>query len=293
MTQVMDSAAPLQAQGLCKAYGGHRVLEDVSLQLQAGTIVGLVGRNGAGKSSLIECLLGLRQADAGQVRMFGEPVQSLDDSGKALLGYVPQRPDGFDWMTVGSMLGLMASLYPQWDGALAERLQRDWRLAPDRRLLTLSPGERQQVALIRALAPRPRLLVLDEPAAALDLLARRNLLREIVDLASEQGTTVLFSTHIISDLERVASHIALLHQGRLRLHASLDDIKDELSRWIWPAQLPLPSRPLPGELARRRLDDGASALLVRNGAGQDPGPVPSGVQAQRLGLEDLFVELAA
>lgn len=293
MTQAMEQAALLQAQGLGKAYGRHRVLDDVSLELQAGAIVGLVGRNGAGKSSLIECLLGLRQADSGQAQVFGKPSQALDDRDKAMLCYVPQRPDGFDWMTVGAMLGLMASLYPQWDQPLAQRLQKDWGLEPGRRLITLSPGQRQQVALIRALAPRPRLLVLDEPASALDLLARRHLLREIVDLAGEQGTTVLFSTHIISDLERVASHIALLHQGRLRLNASLDDIKDQLSRWIWPAHRPLPPQPLPGELARRRLDDGGSALLVRSGAGQDPGALPPGVQAQRLGLEDLFVELAA
>lgn len=293
MTHAMEQAALLQAQGLGKAYGGHRVLDDVSLELQAGTIVGLVGRNGAGKSSLIECLLGLRQTDSGQAQVFGKPAQALDDRDKAMLCYVPQRPDGFEWMTVGAMLGLVAGLYPQWDRPLAERLQRDWGLEPGRRLLTLSPGERQQLALIRALAPRPRLLVLDEPASALDLLARRRLLREIVDLAGEQGTTVLFSTHIISDLERVASHIALLHQGRLRLHAGLDDIKDEMSRWIWPAHLPLPPQPLPGELSRRRLEDGGSALLVRSGAGQDPGIRPPGVQARRLGLEDLFVELAA
>lgn len=293
MTQVMDRTAILQAQGLGKAYGRHRVLDDVSLDLEAGSIVGLVGRNGAGKSSLIECLLGLRSVDSGLARVFGKPAQALDDQDKAMLGYVPQRPDGFDWMTVGALFGLMEGLYPQWDGQLAERLQKDWGLAPGRRLLTLSPGQRQQVALIRALAPRPRLLVLDEPASALDLLARRHLLREIVDLAGEQGTTVLFSTHIISDLERVASHIALLHQGRLRLQASLDDIKDGLSRWIWPAHLPLPEQPLPGELSRRRLEDGGSALVLHSGAGQDPGLRPAGVQAQRLGLEDLFVELAA
>ncbi|WP_159918086.1 ABC transporter ATP-binding protein [Pantoea sp. 18069] len=293
MRAEITPAALLQAQGLGKAYGRHAVLEDVSLRVAPGTVLGLLGRNGAGKSTLLECLLGLRQADHGEVRLFGKPSHAIADADKAMLGYVPQRPDGFDWLTVGAMLDLVAGLYPQWDSQLVARLQKDWDLDARRRLVTLSPGERQQVAIIRAMAPRPRLLVLDEPASALDPLARRALLREIVHLAGEQGSTVLFSTHIISDLERVASHIALLHQGRLRLHAAQDDIKDELSRLLWPAQVPLPSQPLPGELARRPLADGASALVVRNEGRRRTDAWPPGVRTQQLGLEDLFVELAA
>ncbi|MBS7778555.1 ABC transporter ATP-binding protein [Acidovorax sp. CCYZU-2555] len=284
-----EGVALLQAQGLGKRYGKLAVLEDVALSVAPGSVLGLLGRNGAGKSTLIECLLGLRAADQGQALLFGKPAQALDDDDKAALGYVPQRADGFDWLTVGAMLELVAGLYPQWDHALVARLQKDWKLDARRRLVTLSPGERQQAAIIRAIAPRPRLLVLDEPASALDPLARRALLREIVQLAGEQGSTVLFSTHIISDLERVASHIAVLHQGRVHLHAGLDELKDELRRLVWPAHVPLPDAPLPGELMRRGLNEGASVLVVRGG----PVAWPEGVRAQPLGLEDLFVELTA
>lgn len=293
MTELIQQAAPLLAQGLAKTYGRHTALENISLRLEAGTIVGLVGRNGAGKSTLLECLLGLRPADSGQVRLFGKTPQAIDDADKALIGYVPQRPDGFDWMTVDAMLDLMADLYSTWDSQLAGRLKKDWGVDGRRSLLTLSPGQRQQVAIIRAMAPRPRLLVLDEPASALDPLARRTLLREIVDLAGEQDCTVLFSTHIISDLERVASHIALLHQGRLRLHAALDELKEELRRLAWPGSIEMPPQPLPGELARRRLDDGSWALVVRDVGGAGAGVWPVGVRAHALTLEDLFVELAA
>lgn len=283
------SGALLQAQGLGKRYGRRAVLENVALSVAPGSVLGLLGRNGAGKTTLIECLLGLRTADQGQALLFGKPAQTLGDEDKVALGYVPQRADGFDWLTVGAMLELVAGLYPRWDSELVARLQKDWKLDSRRRLMTLSPGERQQAAIIRAIAPRPRLLVLDEPASALDPLARRALLREIVQLAGEQGSTVLFSTHIISDLERVASHVALLHQGRVRLHADLDELKDELRRLHWPAHVALPDAPLRGELARRASGDGASVLVVRG----EPAVWPEGVRAQPLGLEDLFVELTA
>lgn len=290
--QVMQEAALIQAQGLSKSYGPHKVLDEVSLTVQPGTIVGLVGRNGAGKSTLLECLLGLCKVDGGQVHLFGKPARQIDDADKTGLGYVPQKPDGFDSLRVGGMLELIASLYRHWDWQLAERLLQEWSLNPGQRLASLSPGQRQQVALIRALAPRPRLLVLDEPASALDPGARRLLLREIVSLASEDGATVLFSTHIISDLERVASDIALLHDGRLLLHERLDDLKEQVRRVYWPASRPLPAQLLPGELARRPLSDGGWSLVLRGGAAHGL-MLPDGVQTHSLNLEDLFVELSA
>lgn len=225
----MSNLEPLlEARALNKRYRDHSALSDVSLSIAPGTVLGVLGRNGAGKSTLIECLLGLRQADSGEARLFGKPASQLDDSDKMALSYVPQQGDSLQWMKVGEALGFFASLYPAWDSELVKTLLQRWDLDSQRLISNLSPGQRQQVAIIRALAPRPRLLVLDEPAAALDPLARRELLREIVELASEHGTTVVFSTHILSDLERIASHVAVVHQGQLRLYAEIDQLKDEL-----------------------------------------------------------------
>lgn len=284
--------AAVELRALSKQYACGRVLDEVSLRIEPGTILGLVGRNGAGKSTLIECLLGLRPANHGEALLFGKPAGRLDDTDKAGLGYVPQQPVSFDWMKVGELFDFMAGLYPDWDAAHVARLVDRFALDSARRLSTLSPGERQQVAIIRALGPQPRLLVLDEPAAALDPLARRELLREIVDMAGERGTTVLFSTHIISDLERVASHIAVLHQGRLRLHGELDLLKDELRRVAWPDRTP-PAQPLPGELSRRPLAEGGWSLVVRDPARSLAATLPASARLHGLSLEDLFVELAA
>lgn len=291
MIETLCPTAVAQVRALGKDYAGRAVLDAVSLQVEPGSIVGLIGRNGAGKSTLLRCMLGLLRPDHGHAHVLGASALSLTDKHKSALSYVPQQPDSFAWMTVGVMLDFVGSLYPHWDKALVQRLLQRWQLDPKRALNVLSPGQRQQVALIRALASRPRLLVLDEPASALDPLARRELLCEIVDCASEQGATVIFSTHIISDLERIASHIALLDKGRLRLHASLDVLKDELRRIYLPGDVGLSSELLPGEMARRRLDDGSWSLLLRLPECARH-QLPANAQVQAMNLEDLFVELA-
>jgi len=283
----------VEAHALSKRCKDHMALDGVSLSIAPGTVLGLLGRNGAGKSTLIECLLGLRQANSGQARLFGKPATQIDDHDKAALGYVPQLTDSLQWMKVGDALAFFATLYPTWDKTLAERLLQRWNLDSKRLLQELSPGQRQQVAIIRALAPRPRLLVLDEPAAALDPLARRELLREIVELAGEHGSTVVFSTHIISDLERVASHVALMHQGRLRLYAEVDQLKDQLRRVRWPQDVPLPAQPLPGESVRRALAEGGWSLVLNLSDSDALSALPKQASVHSLSLEDLFVELTA
>jgi ABC-2 type transport system ATP-binding protein len=169
-----------------------------------------------------------------------------------------------------------------------------WAIPGEKALSKLSPGERQRVALIRALASNPELLVLDEPAAALDPVARRDLLRQIAIRAGESGTTVLFSTHIVSDLERVASHVAFLHKGKFLLNAAMDDLKETHARLILPAAS---SRQLqgflPGEIARHRRNDGSISIVLSrdiNSAWPDATQW-QGARLDVLGLEDLFVEV--
>ncbi len=286
---------PMQAQGLHKSYGGQLVLDGASLTVAPGTVLGLIGRNGAGKTTLIRAMLGLIRPDAGSATIWERPALALDDAAKARIGYVPQQPEALMWLKVGDMLDFVGQHYPHWDAAFVRDTVARWRLPADRMLGKLSPGERQRVAIIRALAPRPELLVLDEPAAALDPVARRDLLREIALRAGESGTTVLFSTHIVSDLERVASHVAFLHEGRMLLSAELDALKERHVRaHVSASELATHAHALPGEVARRVLPDGGAAItLVRD----EDAPWPDllrmdGVRSEHLALEDLFVEVA-
>jgi ABC-2 type transport system ATP-binding protein len=286
---------PIRAIGIDKRYDGQTVLAGASLQLESGAVLGLIGRNGAGKSTLIRALLGLVEPDAGEARIWGRPALLLDDARKARLSYVPQQPEALAWLQVGDMLDFVGRFYASWDASFVSNTLARWNLPANKVLAKLSPGERQRVAIIRALAPRPELLVLDEPAAALDPVARRELLREIAERAGESGTSVLFSTHIVSDLERVASHVAFMHEGRVLLQTELDTLKERHLRLRVPAAAAaqLVGR-VPGEIARRRLPDGAlSVVIVREE--DDAWPALAGapdVRAEVLSLEDLFVEVA-
>jgi ABC-2 type transport system ATP-binding protein len=294
MTADENRRAPLWCAGVSHQYEGRQVLRDVGLEIAAGSVLGLVGRNGAGKSTLIRILLGLQQPDAGESRVFGEPALELSDAAKTRLGYVPQQADALAWMRTGDMLEFIGAQYPRWDRAFVSRELERWSLDARRPLAKLSPGERQRVALIRALAVTPDLLVLDEPAAALDPVARRELLREIAMRAGESGTTVLFSTHIVSDLERVASHVAFLHGQRILLDSPMDELRERYARIVVPAAgAPLVPPAVAGELSRRRGSDGTLALVVTR-TPPVPWPLLDRVPEARLdslSLEDLFIEV--
>jgi len=294
-TQIIDQDAdPIRCSALCHSYGDRKILDGIALTVPRGAVLGLVGRNGAGKSTLIRILLGLLRPASGESLVFGRPSPDLDDIVKQRLSYVPQQPEAFQWMKVGAMLDFIGGFYPNWDADYVETMLRRWSISRSSALAKLSPGERQSVALIRALATQPELLILDEPAAALDPVARRELLREIAQRAGESGATVVFSTHIVTDLERVASHVALLHQGRLLLSAPMDDLKETHARLTLPSEADLPPR-VAGELSRRRHDDGSvSLVLARDSGGDWPDACQAeGARLEALGLEDLFLEVAA
>ena len=269
MLREIETAAPLAAHGLAHCYEGVNVLSGVDLVMEPGSVLGLVGRNGAGKSTLIRAMLGLLEPLAGEVTVFGEPALTLGDDTKVRLAYVPQQPEALAWLTARQMLDFVGRFYPRWDKGFAEGTLERWQIQPNKLLAKLSPGERQRVDLIRALASQPELLVLDEPAAALDPVARRELLREVALRAGESGTTVLFSTHIVSDLERVASEVAFLHHGKLLMRCSVDETKERYARLWLPARM---SAAAPNaSLSRRRHDDGSISLVVeRDAQGQWP-----------------------
>jgi ABC-2 type transport system ATP-binding protein len=289
----VTAIAPLAVHQLVHCYEGSNVLTGVDLSLQQGGVLGLIGRNGAGKSTLIRAMLGLLEPLSGSASVFGEPALKLSDASKARLAYVPQQPEALAWLTAQQMLDYVGRFYPRWDASFAGKTLERWQIQPNKLLAKLSPGERQRVELIRALASQPDLLVLDEPAAALDPVARRELLREIALRAGESGTTVLFSTHIVSDLERVASDVAFLYQGRLLMHCTIDETKERYGRLWLPGNL---SSAAPAQsLSRRRHDDGSLSLMVERdatGAWPEAASLP-GARVDVLGLEDLFVEIAA
>lgn len=274
------AAAPsAAAHGLRLAYGGKPVLQDTDWQLQPGQVVGLLGRNGSGKTTLLECLLGLRDPQAGQVLLFGQPATRLDDAARARIGYVPQQSDLFEELNADELLAYFRSFYPRWNAAKVDGLLSRWELPRDIPIGRLSGGQQQRLSIIRALAHEPDLLVLDEPVASLDPLARRDFLRELIEQVLDRGTTVVFSTHILSDLERVAFQVAFLQAGRIALQAPLDQLVDE-TLLVQGPERQLMQLPADSVLARH-----GERWLLR-GVGESA--LPGGLIAQKPTLEDLF-----
>lgn len=284
---------PVRVLDVHLAYGKQAVLKGVDWEISRGEVVGLIGRNGAGKSSLFHALLGLVKPQRGRAELFGIPALELNEQCKQRLGFVAQESKAFGWMTVNNLLDFAGGLYDNWDSQYADRLVKRWDLPRQQKINLLSPGQAQRLALVRAMAPRPALLVLDEPASALDPVARRDLLREIITHTCDDGTTVLFSTHIVSDLERIASRVAFLDEGRLLLDDQLEDIKERVFRVIVPSALAGTLRDVfPGELKRRIGADGDLSLLLLSSVHQLPESLRRpDVQVDQLCLEDVFIEV--
>lgn len=284
---------PLSVRGLTRHYDGKPVLDLLDLDVPAGTVLGLLGRNGSGKSTLLECALGLRGTTAGQARIFGVDALALGDGERARIGYVPQESNTFPWMTAQQMLDYFASFYPRWNAAKVHALMQRWEIAPNQSIAKLSGGQRQRLSIIRALAHEPDFLVLDEPVAALDPAARRDFLRELVENV-ERGTTIIFSTHILTDLERIALDIAFLHSGKIVLQAPLDALTDSTRRLTGPAAALVPTLAQAGLLRQRALPGGQLSALVQIGKTNEAqlhALAAQGVRVERLSLEELFVDL--
>jgi ABC-2 type transport system ATP-binding protein len=239
----------IRTEALAKTIDGRAVLRDFTAAVPAGQVVGLVGKNGAGKTTLFDLLLGFALPTSGRSSLFGADSAALPAAAKARIGFVPQSDELVGLMTGAQHLALMASLQRSWDKALVERLAREWELPLDRRISTLSGGERQKLSTLSALGHRPDLLVLDEPAASLDPVARRRFMQEILAIAGESNRTMLYASHIIGDLERVASHIWILREGRLAWQGELDELKESVVRVHLRADRELdPALRLPNQL---------------------------------------------
>jgi ABC-2 type transport system ATP-binding protein len=219
--------AVVQVHGVTRRFGTTVALADVSLTVPRGAVFGLVGANGAGKTTLIKHLLGLLRAQTGSVRVFdrdpvADPVRVLSH-----VGYLSEDRDLPGWMRVDELLRFSRAFYPKWDDAFAEELRRAFELDSAARVGNLSRGQTARAGLLVALAHRPDLLVLDVPSSGLDPIVRRDILSAIIRTIADEGRTVLFSSHLLDEVERVSDHVALIHRGKVAMCASLDAIKED------------------------------------------------------------------
>ena len=220
------SESVISVSELTRRFGATTALDSVSLSLPRGAVYGLVGANGAGKTTLIRHILGLLRAQGGSVRVFGvdpvaDPVAVL-----SRIGYLSEENDLPGWMRVDELIRYTRAFYPKWDDAYAEELRRAFALDPAAKIKDLSRGQRARAGLLIALAHRPELLVLDEPSSGLDPIVRRDILGAVIRTIADEGRTVLFSSHLLDEVEEVADHVTMISQGRIVLSGTLDVIKE-------------------------------------------------------------------
>ncbi len=214
----------LSATGLGKRYGSSWALQDCILELPPGSVTALVGPNGAGKTTLLQLAVGLIEPSAGEVRVFGQSPRREARSVLPRVGFVAQDHPLYKGFTVGETLKLGGKLNPSWDGEIAARRVELLGLPLGKRVGKLSGGQQAQVALTLALAKRPELLLLDEPVASLDPLARREFLQSVMEVVAETGMAVILSSHIVADLERVCDHLVILSRSRVQLSGPIDEL---------------------------------------------------------------------
>jgi ABC-2 type transport system ATP-binding protein len=210
-----------------RAYqAGHDVLEGITFSVSPGEVVGLLGKNGAGKTTLLRVAMGLIEPQRGSVRVFGLDPREDAVEVKRRVGYVSEDQILPPHLTIARVVDLHRQLFPEWDDAVAMQLLDRFRLPADSKIKTLSKGQARQAALVCAVAHRPELLVLDEPAGGLDPAARREFLETSIQLLNEEGSTILFSSHHMTDVERVAGRVVILDEGRVLLDDELDRLRE-------------------------------------------------------------------
>lgn len=218
------------------SYGRKLALDGVDFEVKKGRVFGLVGENGAGKTTLIKHLLGSLCPDEGKVTLFGtEPTQ---DPATVLerIGYLSEDRDLPLWMRVKELMRYTSAFYADWDEGYAQQLLRQFRLDPESKIRNLSRGEKARAGLLCALAHRPELLLLDEPSSGLDAVSRSDILGVVVRSVAEEGRTVVFSSHLLDEVERVVDDVAMFHNGRLELLMSMEELRDTHQRRV--VQLP-------------------------------------------------------
>jgi ABC-2 type transport system ATP-binding protein len=276
-----------------KDYPGHLALDDVTLEIAAGHVVGLIGRNGAGKTTLLHLAAGLMLPTSGTCHTLGRRSDQLDSPELTRLGFVMQEARFIEWMTVAQHLDFTASFYPTWDRDLQRRLVETLEVPVTRKIADLSTGDRQKVGILLGVCHRPALLLLDEPMSSLDPIVRTRMLDVLLERLRDDGCTVVISSHLLNDVEKIVDWIVALDAGRIIENSALDDLQESFAEWTVtaPNGRPLPAFAAPFILAQQR-SERLARLTVRT---REPGAAETfaathavEVQSRRLNLDEMF-----
>jgi ABC-2 type transport system ATP-binding protein len=276
--------APIEATGLGKRYGHTWALQDCSIRVPAGKIAALVGPNGAGKTTFLGLAAGLLRPTIGEVRIFGRTPQEHPLLLLDRVGFVAQDTPMYADFSVTDMIRFGRKLNLRWDQKTVETRLRSLNIPLDRKIGRLSGGMRSQVALAMALGKNPELLLLDEPVARLDPLARREFMQGLTEAVAENGTSVLLSSHLVADLERVCDYLVIINSGRVQVAGDIDDLLAAHRLLVGP-RIHEDARPPGVEVVRAQHTERQSSLWVRGMVSV----LPDGWREEPLPLEELVI----
>lgn len=286
----MTNDPVIEISGLTKWYGRKEVLRGVALHVPRGSIFGFLGLNGSGKSTTIRTMLGITRPNRGTIRVLGRNPARDPIGVRQRIGYMAENQTMYGWMTVEEIIAWMGRFYPTWDDDLTVELRHQLELDADARVGDLSKGQTSKLALLLALAHKPELVILDDPALGLDPIARRELLREIIGQLQARAVTVFFSSHLLYEIEPICDRVAILHEGRIITSESVDALKERVRRFEFRPRGDFDPRHIAGLLDVRSSGELVGVTVADSGtAGAQLGEMSrNGVAAVELSLDEIF-----
>jgi ABC-2 type transport system ATP-binding protein len=289
----MNADPIIEIDHLTKYYGSREIVRDLSLKVPSGSIYGFLGRNGMGKTTTIRILLGLEDPTRGRTSVFGQDSQHLTPETRARIGYLPEGHHVYGWMTVKECGQFQASYFSKWNQEIFEAVITHFRLTSTMKAGHLSRGQRAGLCLALTLAPEPELLVLDDPALGLDPVARRSLLQSMLYVTRQPNRTILFSSHLLSDVERVADRIVVLDGGVLRADCTVELFRERLRHYVLKFRDKPPATPEISGLLESFRTDHELAVTVANPTSETEAQLarlnPESLEPVEMTLEDAFI----
>jgi len=283
----------VRLRGVSRRFSQIQALDNIDLDIEPGRIIGLLGANGAGKSTLLRCIIGLYLPDQGSCSTFDTDAAKLSPKELARIGYVHQEGELLDWMTVKQLINYVSAYYKTWNHQLQERYIADFDISLKDRVGSLSPGQRQKLSILLAIGFEPELLILDEPASALDPIARGRFLDLLLEIIQDETRTIIISSHILSDVEKVIDHTLIMRKGTILRDCSFDQLREEFLKVTLtslngrlPAELPFEN------IIACQKNDSKATLTLQNTSQEDleakAKTINCQLETRPLSLEEIY-----
>ena len=252
----------LKISNLSKSFGKKRVLFNFDMTLEKGKIYGLLGKNGTGKTTLIRTIMGIIRSDQGEVSYKGHKICFNSSNYKKEIGYIPEDPFFYSWMTVGNFLAFNASFHPTWDKTSAADYLDKFSLNRKERIRNLSRGMKLKLGLIAALSHKPELLIFDDPTSGLDVPTRQTFLKDIISEFAERGTTILFASHMVHELDGIIDHLMILDKGKLIIDEKYADFKKTIKKLVIGFKKTVPEKFAIKNIIQKNISQNQAELVI-------------------------------